>query len=448
MTFALTRTPSPSSASLCSWPWPAWPPLGRVARCWLLPALLISTLLGGEAEASSRKGVGGPGSAESTYQRAKAELPQQLYPYYRLLDRIIGANATIQQKATLGIRSLDEASCKQMLGDAGVCSVASELPDVKKEDHFLIWALQVAGSTAGAPNAFAQSNNNRIVINRALDLAFSDDLEAKACVVAHEMAHIQQDHSKQLKAGLAEWNTEAARKITAAVRNAHSAKSSNEFWTTLSMVANAASAGYSASVGNYNAAAAAGNSNEVLAARQQADRSAGQNLVASVLKVAQSEAPEVFTALKGMDGLPASLVSRTLKDVNVYLEEVSDKGFGLSREQELEADRLAVTYLAKAGINPEGCLRVVANLHRGHYRPLASKTDTHPGEQERMQNMKAAITANAADYARSKVKAIKPAPLTYRYDSRLEVVTLYPATRSTGKPLQAPAIDVDSLLGK
>jgi hypothetical protein len=404
--------------------------------------------LGGEAEASSRKGVGGPGSAESTYQRAKAELPQQLYPYYRLLDRIMGANTTIQQKATLGIRSLDETSCKQMLGDAGVCSVASELPDIKKEDHFLIWALQVAGSTSGAPNAFAQSNNNRIVINKALDLAFSDDLEAKACVVAHEMAHIQQDHSKQLKAGLAEWNGEAARKITAAVRNAHSAKSSNQFWTTLSMVANAASAGYSASMGNYNAAAAAGNSNEVLAARQQADRSAGQNLVASVLKVAQSEAPEVFTALKGMDGLPASLVTRTLKDVNVYLEEVSDKGFGLSREQELEADRLAVAYLAKAGINPEGCLRVVVNLHRGTYRPLASKTDTHPGEQERMLNMKSAIAANAPVFARSKVNGRKPGPLTYRYDNRLEVVTLYPASRSTVKRSQTPAVDVDSLLGK
>ncbi len=172
-----------------------------------------------------------------------------------------------------------------MLGDVNVCSVASELPDVKKGDHFLIWALQVAGSTAGAPNAFAQSYNNRIVINKALDLAFIGDLEAKACVVAHEMAHIQQDHAKQLKAALAEWNMEAAQKITAAVRNAHSAKSSNEFWTTLSMVANAASAGYSASMGNYNAAAAASNSNQVLAARQQADRSAGQNLLEEVFQV-------------------------------------------------------------------------------------------------------------------------------------------------------------------
>ena len=104
---------------------------------------------------------------------------------------------------TLGIRSLDEASCKQMLGNSGVCSVAVELPDVKREDHFLIWALQVAGSTAGAPNAYAQSSNNRIVINKALDLAFAEDLEAKACVLAHEMAHLQQDHTKQMKKALA-----------------------------------------------------------------------------------------------------------------------------------------------------------------------------------------------------------------------------------------------------
>jgi Zn-dependent protease with chaperone function len=132
-----------------------------------------------------------------------------------------------------------------MLGNSGVCSVAVELPDVKREDHFLIWALQVAGSTAGAPNAYAQSSNNRIVINKALDLAFAEDLEAKACVLAHEMAHLQQDHTKQMKKALAEWNTEAAGKITGAVRNAHSAKSNNQFWSALAMVANAASADYS-----------------------------------------------------------------------------------------------------------------------------------------------------------------------------------------------------------
>ena len=64
--------------------------------------------------------------AEKTCQRAKAELPGPLYPYYRLLDRIMSANGAINQKATIGLRSLDESSCKKMLGDAGVCAVAAE----------------------------------------------------------------------------------------------------------------------------------------------------------------------------------------------------------------------------------------------------------------------------------------------------------------------------------
>lgn len=409
---------------------------------------LFTCLVAGAAEAASQKPNAANSAPEKIYQQAKAELPDQLYPYYRLLDRIMSANGAINQKATLGIRSLDEASCKQMLGNSGVCSVAVELPDVKREDHFLIWALQVAGSTAGAPNAYAQSSNNRIVINKALDLAFAEDLEAKACVLAHEMAHLQQDHTKQMKKALAEWNTEAAGKITGAVRNAHSAKSNNQFWSALAMVANAASSGYNTSLGNYSAAAAADRNNQVLSARQQADTVMGRNLLAEVYQLAQGEAPEVFEALKGMDGLPASLVARTLKDVNVYLADVSEKASGLSREQELDADRLAVTYLAKAGINPEGCLRVVSNLHRGRYQPVSGANDTHPGERERGQAMKQAIAASAPDYARSKARVVKPSPLVYRYDKRLEVVTLYPTAVQPNRLPQPAAVDVDNLLGK
>ncbi|MFN9630612.1 MAG: M48 family metalloprotease [Cyanobacteriota bacterium] len=426
--------------------WQAPPRRGgprRRSRLGLVLALGACWGLGGQPALAAAKPV------EKTYQRAKGELPEGLYPYYRMLDRIISANPTINQHATIGLRSLDEASCRELLGNNnGVCAVATELPDVKKEDHFLIWALQVAGANGGAPNAFAQSSKNRIVINKALDGSFANDLEAKACVVAHEMAHLQQDHSKQMRAALAEWNTEAAGKISSAVRNAHSAKSNNQFWTALAMVANAASAGYGSSVGNAGAVASATNSNQALLAQYQADHLAGRQLLADVFKVAQSEAPQVFNALQGMEGLPASLVARTLKDVKVYLGEVSEKGYALSRQQELEADRLAVSYLAKAGINPQGCQRVVAYLHRGQYQPVASKTDTHPGEQERAQNMAAAIAASAADYARAKTRAVKPTPLAYRYDNRLEVVTVYPAT-ATPDRRQAPApVDVDNLLGK
>jgi Zn-dependent protease with chaperone function len=382
------------------------------------------------------------------YQQAKLELPESLYLYYRLLDRIMAANPAVNQQATIGLRSIDESSCRAMLGDAAICSVVAELPDINKQDHLLIWALQVAGTTAGAPNAFAQSSNNRIIVNKALDQVFGNDLEAKACVVAHELAHLQADHSKQMKTALAQWNVGAAGKINSAVRNAHSAHKGKQFWSTLAMVANATSAGLNASAGNTSAANEANASNEILAARYQADQAMGQALMEKIYHYAQGQAPEVFNALQGMEGLPASLVARTMKDVDVYLAQVNTQAFALSRQQEHEADSLAVNYLAKAGIDPAGCLRVISALHRGMHKPVANSNDTHPGEQERNQVIQQAITANASVIARLKSQPQKPAPLTYRYDQRLEVVTVFPAGRMQGSQAKPANSDIDKFLGK
>jgi Zn-dependent protease with chaperone function len=382
------------------------------------------------------------------YQQAKSELPESLYPYYRLLDRIMAANPAVNQQATIGLRSIDESSCRLMLGDAAICSVVAELPDVNKQDHLMIWALQVAGTTAGAPNAFAQSSNNRIIINKALDQAFGNDLAAKACVVAHELAHLQEDHSKQMKTALAQWNVDAAGKINAATRNAHSANKGKQFWSAFAMVTNAASAGLNASTGNTSAANQANANNEILAARYQADQAMGRALMQKIYQVAQGQAPEVFKALQGMEGLPASLVARTMKDVDGYLAQVNTQVFALSRQQEHEADSLAVSYLAKAGIDPDDCLRVIAALHRGVHKPIANSQDTHPGEQERNQVIQQAITANAAIIARSKSQPPKPAALAYRYDPRLEVETVFPGGKPQGGLKKPANADVDSFLGK
>ena len=387
-------------------------------------------------------------AASKPYQQAKAELPEPLYPYYRLLDRIMAANPAVNQQVTIGLRSIDESSCRNLLGDAAICSVVAELPDINKQDHLLIWALQVAGTTAGAPNAFAQSSNNRIMINKALDQAFGNDLEAKACVVAHELAHLQEDHSKQMKAALAKWNVDAAGKINAAVRNAHSANKGKQFWSAFAMVANAASAGLNASAGNTSAANEANANNQILAARQQADQAMGRALMAKIYQVAQGQAPEVFHALQGMEGLPASLVGRTMKDVDVYLAQVNRQAFALSRQHEHEADSRAVNYLAKSGIHPDGCLRVIAALHRGVHKPVANVNDTHPGEQERNLVIQQAITANSTLIARSKNQPLKPAPLAYRYDQRLDVVTVFPGGGMQAGQKKPATADVDTFLGR
>ncbi len=93
-----------------------------------------------------------------------------------------------------------------------------------------------------------------------------------------------------------------------------------------------------------------------------------------------------------------------------------------SRQRELDADPLAVAHLTKTGINSEGCLRVA---------------------------IRQAIAALPGSVARNKAPRQKPAPLVYRQDKRLEVVTLDPASGGPQTPQSRPAsVDVDALLGQ
>jgi len=93
----------------------------------------------------------------SVSDQAKDTLPEDLYPAYRLLDRIIAANPSVTQKAVLGLRSVDPASCRELIGDKAICALAADRPDVQLSDSFLIWATQVSSATNGRPNAFATS---------------------------------------------------------------------------------------------------------------------------------------------------------------------------------------------------------------------------------------------------------------------------------------------------
>ena len=157
---------------------------------------------------------------------------------------------------------------------------------------------------------------------------------------------------------------------------------------------------------------------------------------------------EVFASLQTMKGLSASYITRTLKDVDVYLYEVATKSFDLSRQYEIEADVLAVGYLARAGLDPEGCLRVVEKLHRGSYCRVAGKHDSHPGEEERKQKLRTAIEANIPTFNRSKAQLLKPAPLAFDDDSKFELVPVYPRNSPTAGKGSNPAATEDELLGK
>ena len=68
--------------------------------------------------------------------------------------------------------------------------------------------------------------------------------------------------------------------------------------------------------------------------------------------------------------------------------EAQKRSLALSRQQELEADRWMLQYAGRAGVSPERCVRSIDALHRSDgdgtpTDPLA----THPGYQERMENL-------------------------------------------------------------
>ena len=71
-----------------------------------------------EAFANTRQNA--PQSATAStkaYEGAKAKLPRDLYPAYRILDRLMSANPAIKQNASIAVRSLDEQTCKQLIGE-------------------------------------------------------------------------------------------------------------------------------------------------------------------------------------------------------------------------------------------------------------------------------------------------------------------------------------------
>lgn len=406
--------------------------------------LLLAAILSMESVALATTNPKANQPRTSVYDQAKAVMPDDLYPAYRLLDRIMSTNLSVDQKATIGMRSIDHATCRELLGETAICGITVDLPDVQRSDSFFVWALQVASAAGGQPNAYANSFNNRIILNRSLNDAFEGNLPAKACVIAHELAHIQKDHSKSTKQALQGWNDEAAAKIRSATVNARKAQNSSNFWNTLAMVANAANAGLNSGMGNYSLASMANSNNQMLTNRMAADSFEGQVMVSRIMQAAQAAAPQVYQALSGLDGLSGRIVDRTMKDVRAYLGEVNLKAAGLSREQEYEADEMAVQYLANAGISPKGCIDMIGILHRGKYRPVAKELDTHPGESERRTRIEQAILLYESTYRSAVARSAGVSPLAFRYDDRQELVSVFP--RSVAPSASGGTVTVDRFL--
>lgn len=385
------------------------------------------------------------------YAEARKELPEDLYPVYRMLERLMQTNKVVN---TIGIavRSSSPDQCLAMTGNKEMCAIIGDLPDVQAKDSMIAWAIQVVSSTKFLPNASADGGN-LIRMGKSLTDGLSGKPEAIACVVAHELAHINEDHIKKISVKGNELDEKTSAKISSAVTNAHNAQKSAQTWAAIAMGLNAFSSGLNAGMGNYALANQANMNNYYLALSLQAESSEGASEYARYISAnyatLQSNAPKSLEAMKGLEGLGATYVKRTKTDIDQYLDEHRIELMGFSREQELEADKKAVEYVAKAGINPMSCLDVVNLIHKTSGDKTTAPTDSHPGETERKSKMeKAILELTPAVKNRYKMQQAKLPMLPYVYDQNTQVVRVMPpgtAGMKSGK--NSKSSSVDALLG-
>jgi len=385
------------------------------------------------------------------YAEARKELPEDLYPVYRMLERIIQTNKT-ENAVGITVRSTSPEECFAMTGNKELCAIVGDLPDVQAKDSMVAWAIQVVSSTNSLPNASADGGS-LIRMGKSLVNGLSSKPEAIACVVAHELAHIKEDHIKKISIKGNELDEKTSTKIASAVKNAHNAQKSSQTWAAIAMGLNAMSSGLNAGMGNYAMANQANMNNQYLALSLQAESAAGAGEYARYISAnyatLQSNAPRALESMKGLEGLGVSYVKRTKKDIDQYLNEHRVELMGFSREQESEADKKAIEYVAKAGIDPKSCLDVLDLIHKTTGDKTTSPTDSHPGENERRKNMEKAIEELSPTLKnRHKMQQAKLPMLPYVYDKNTQVVRIMPlGTVGMKEGKNSKSSSVDALLG-
>jgi len=392
-----------------------------------------------------------PKGKSDRYAEARKELPEDLYPVYRMLERLMQTNK-VSNAVGITVRSTSPEQCFAMTGNKELCAMVGDLPDVQAKDSMVAWAIQVVSSTNSLPNASADGGS-LIRMGKSLINGLSGKPEAIACVVAHELAHINEDHIKKTSVKGNELDDKTSVKIASAVKNAHNAQKSAQAWTAIAMGLNAFSSGLNAGMGNYAQANQANMNNYYLALSLQAESAAGAGEYAQYLSAnyttLQSNAPRSLDAMKGLEGLGATYVKRTKKDIDQYLNEHTVELMGFRREQEIDADTKAIEYVARAGINPTSCLEVVDLIHKTTGDASTAPTDSHPGEDERRARMERAIgELSPAIKNRYKMQQAKLPMLAYIYDQNTQVIRVMPpGTPGMKAGKNTKASSVDSLLG-
>ena len=273
------------------------------------------------------------------YKEAKSVMSPDLYLVYRVADRIITTNE-IKRSIRVAVRS--NVDCEGMLGiesNSAKCQSIGLLPKFDKATNFDIWAAQVVGTMSGQANAMALSNSGTIFLNVAMLKELTGKIDQVACVVAHELAHITQNHSNEKKKKQLELDSKTALKVSESVASAWGRQ--NAYVATMAVLG-----GFSAAAGGSTYSAENALNNLRLSALLTRP---------AIAKAALSQSRRVGEAMNEMQGLSENFANHAMKRISFNLRDHSLEYYGFSRQLEYEADLLGVDYAATAGFNPKEC---------------------------------------------------------------------------------------------
>lgn len=157
-------------------------------------------------------------------------------------------------------------------------------------------------------------------------------------------------------------------------------------------------------------------------------------------QVERNRSAQRWGALGSVLGVPLPI--RGGDSVEVVKQKMSEVDAGakeellaLSRSREMESDRSGYQYMARAGFDPQGCLRVLEVLGRGE----GSEFDTtHPAIPRRVEQMKQLLAEQPADRLaiEGKARLQSRRPLTYEVSADRQ--SLRVNSRHAGAPAAFP----------
>lgn len=276
------------------------------------------------------------------YKSAKAAMSPDLYLVYRVADRIITTN-NIKRPIRVAVRN--NVDCAGTLGldpRSAKCNAIQLLPQIDKATNFDIWAAQVVGTMSGSANAFAYSDAGTIFLNTAMLKELTGKIDQVACVVAHELAHVTQNHSQDKREKHKELDAKTSVKVSKSVSKARGQQ--NAYITGMAILG-----GINAGLGNSTYSTDMALNNLRLSAMLTRP---------TIAKTALNYSPLIGESINEMQGLAENFAQNAWNRIEYNLRDHALEFAGFSRKLEYEADLIGVEYVAGAGFDPKQCKKL------------------------------------------------------------------------------------------